>query len=267
MPVSVRKKFEKRCRVVASTVGVILLVSLTLFVVGLVLILNNKCDDSEETAGNVDLCRHSDEAIKSGLIDLLANVRRTSNEVCPCAAFLTPSNKKLVPPREYLNPVTIKDTTDQARSLFKQLKSLTIDESKLTPRELRSLAEVEHFLSHNFGDPEEDYYTGSWLLGPNIMCTSDYMCQWFKYHIIYTAVVPPKSLQDILQIRKALAYYNKTVYQYMENIRYGIRSGMVQSIEACLAGLYAIKTAYIKIAEFNAIGKRLLELSKAALIG
>lgn len=267
MPVSVRKKFEKRCRVVASTVGVILLVSLTLFVVGLVLILNNKCDDSEETAGNVDLCRHSDEAIKSGLIDLLANVRRTSNEVCPCAAFLTPSNKKLVPPREYLNPVTIKDTTDQARSLFKQLKSLTIDESKLTPRELRSLAEVENFLSHNFGDPEEDYYTGSWLLGPNIMCTSDYMCRWFKYHIIYTAVVPPKSLQDILQIRKALAYYNKTVYQYMENIRYGVRSGMVQSIEACLAGLYAIKTAYIKIAEFNAIGKRLLELSKAALIG
>jgi hypothetical protein len=42
---------------------------------------------------------------------------------------------------------------------------------------------------------------------------------------------------------------------------------MVQSIEACLAGLYAIKTEYIKIAEFNAIGKRLLELSKAALIG
>ena len=253
--VSARKMFEKRCRVVAITVGVILVVSLTLFVVGLVFIVN-KCEERAETLSNtVDLCKPSEEAIKSGLIDLLANVRENFSKTCPCAP-LPLSHDNIVPSREYVNPAIIKDTTDKARSLYKQLKSLTIDELKLTPRELKNLAEVEHFLSHNFGQPEEDYYTGSWLLGPNIMCSSGYMCRWFKHHVVisYSIAFPLESLQDIIKIRKAFVFYNKTVYQYMDNIRYGVRSGMVRSKEACLAGLDAIKAEYINIAESNATG-------------
>ena len=253
--VNARKMFEKRYRVVAVTVGVILVVSLTLFVVGLVFI-TNKCEESAETLSNTDdLCKPSEEAIRSGLIDLLANVRQNFSKTCPCAP-LPLSHDNIVPSREYVNPTIIKDTTDRARSLYKQLKSLIIDELKLTPQELKSLAEVEHFLSHNFGQPEEDYYTGSWLLGPNIMCGSGYMCRWFKRHVIisYSIASPLESLQDIIKIRKAFEFYNKTVYQYMDNIRYGVQSGMVRSKEGCLAGLDAIKAEYINIAESNATG-------------
>ena len=248
---------KKRRRVVASTVGVILLISLTLFTVGLVFVINNKCEDTSDTLSNTaDFCKHGNEAIQSGLIDLLANVRQTHNEVTPYAAFLS-LNPDLVPSRQYLQPSTIKDETDKARILFDKLKSLTIDESKLTSRELKGAIEVEHFLSHNFGQPEDDYYNGLWLLGPNLMCSSSYMCSWFQYHIMYTASLsnPLQSKEDILKIRKALEYYNKTVHQYIENVRYGVKSGMVRSIEACLAGLDAIKTKYIKVAEFKAVGK------------
>ncbi len=252
---------EKRCRVVVITVGVILVVSLTLFIVGLVFVLN-KCDNnSQETlSDSLDLCKPSEEANKSGLIDLLANVRQNSNKVCPCTLPLSKNN--LAPPREHLKPTTIKDTTDKARSLFKQLKSLTIDESKLTPRELRSLAEVEHFLSHNFGEPESDYYSGLWLLGPDVMCRSGYMCRWFPQHVSSLAYIvsPLNSLDDILEIPKALGYFNKTIYQYMDNMRYGAQSGMVRSIEACVAGFDAIKTKYVKVAELNATGRHKLTL-------
>jgi hypothetical protein len=253
--VNARKMFEKRYRVVAVTVGVILVVSITLFVVGLVFIAN-KCEETttETLPTTVDLCEASQEARESGLIDLLAKVKEVSNKICPCAPLL---NGHVVPPREYVQPAIIKDTTDKARSLYKQLKSLTIAESKLTPRELRSLADVEHFLSHNFGQPDEDYYTGSWLLGPNIMCSSDYMCKWFRRHVSTSIfnVFPLKSLQNITKVREALEFYNKTVYQYMDNIRYGVQSGMVQSREACSAGLDAIKGEYNKVAELNASGE------------
>ena len=247
---------KKRHRVVVTAVGVILVVSLTLFAVGLVLILDKKCEETANTPqSKVDPCVYSDEAKKSGLIDVLGNARRTYFDLSP-KAFSVASADNLAPSRAYLNPSTIKERTDKARELLKQLRSLTIDRTKLSSRELQSLAEAEHFLSHNFGEAEEDYYIGLWMLGPNMMCTPDYICWWFQRHVQTSTSYRyrPKSVQNVLQILNALAYYNNTIYQYIENIHYGIRSGMVRSTEACTAGFEAIKTQYSKVAEFNAQG-------------
>lgn len=248
---------KKRHRVVVTAVGVTLLVSLTLFAVGLVFILNKKCEEPTNTSpSEVDPCGYSDEAIKSGLIDVLANARQTYLNVSP-KAFSSVSADNLAPSRAYLNPSTIKEGTDKARDLLKQLKSLTIDRTKLSSRELQSLAEAKHFLFHNFGQTEYDYYIGLWMLGPNMMCTADYICWWFQHHVLVSiARFRPKSVENVLLIRNMLAYYNNTIHQYMENIRYGVRSGMVRSTEACMEGFEAIKTQYSKVAEFNAQGMR-----------
>lgn len=257
MVYSGRKTLGKRRRVAACTFGVLLVVSLTLFTVGLVFILKKKCtEQSRDTSTSaVDLCKHSEEAIKSGLIDLLANVRKDFKKNCPCRGFT--GKNALVPAREYLKPSNIKDVTDKARKRLKQFKSLSIDKTKLTPRELKSLAKLEQFLSHNFGTPEDDYYSGSWLLGPNIMCNSGYMCIWFKHHVRYTvrATFQPKSQQDVMKIRKAFTYYNKTVQQYIDNLRDGVKRGMMRSTEACVAGLDALKSQFTKVAELSAAGK------------
>ena len=248
---------KKQHRVAVTAVGVILLVSLTLFTVGLVFILNKKCENIANTpSSELDPCAHSDEAVKSGLIDVLANAQRTYSEVSPKAFISVSDADHLSPSRTYLNPSTIKEATDKARELFKQLKSLVIDRTKLSSRELRGLAQAEHFLSNNFGQAEEDYYIGSWMLGPNIMCAMDYMCWLFQQHVQVSTSIRyrPKTVQNVLQVRQALAYYNDTIYQYMENIRYGVSRGMVRSTEACMAGFEAMKTKYSKVAEFNAPG-------------
>ncbi|XP_028411286.1 uncharacterized protein LOC114533865 [Dendronephthya gigantea] len=247
------KMLQKRRRVVIAAAGVILVVSLTLFTTGIVFILHKRCEKSgESSTSTLDLCGRSDEGERSGLIDLFANARRTYSKVSP---FSTLSVSRLTPREEFLKPSSIKNCTDSARSLYKQFKSLQINTHKLTPRELKSIAELEHFLNHNFAQPGSDYYSGLWLLGPDIMCT-DYMCRHFSGQVLSTGAMHfrPKTVEDILEVRNALAFYNRTIRQYIENIRYGARSGMVRSVEACLAGLDAIKERFINIAHRNATG-------------
>ena len=249
--VSYRRTLEKRRRCVAGAVGVTLVVSLTLFAVGLVFIINKDCSDQgESVSDSVDQCKHSEEAKTSGLIDLLGKVRQNYKKFLSVRTFKGPASL-----RNYLDPKSIKETTDAARVLLEDFNSLRIDTSALTPRELKGLAELQQFLEHNFGQAYDDYYTGAWLLGPNIMC-AHYMCRRFMYDVSSaTANQPIETVQDVAKFRDTLAHYGRLVHQYMENIRQGVKSGMVRSVEACLAGADALKAKYLKIAELDASGK------------
>lgn len=252
-------------RLVAIVVGVTL-VCLSILVVGIVFIANprdcQECLDKDEMSSSVDddQCKYSKEANSSGLINFLTKVQRTYNEVDPDGRLymfaLKPdgANHALD-----LAPSNIKIITDFARGLLIELKVLNINVSLLKPRELKAMAEVKHVLEHNFAEPyDADYYSGGWMLGPNHFCTQ-YICKIPYYISIGFASMfynRPKSVKNIWIIRDILAGYNKTIYQYMENMRFGVSRGMVRSIEECLAGIDAIKGKYLNIARMNSSGKK-----------
>lgn len=247
------KTFERR-RGIWSAIGILTVISLSLFISGVVFIFGKNCKEQPALVSPQslkDACKHSEEARNSGFIDLLSKVRTANNDYNRISI-----SNLLIPKRDYYKPETLKSTSDKSRDLYKQLKTLRIKRSELTSREQQSFTEMEHFLRHNFGAPQRDYYSGFWLLGPTMWC-NEYICRSLAYDVFRTISShnPPKRIQDLKKIRASLSYYSKTVNQYIENLRYGVKAGMVRPIDVCRAGLQAMKSSYGKISELNATGK------------
>lgn len=262
-------------RLVAIVVGVTL-VCLSILVVGIVFIANprdcRECLDKDKMNSSMDddQCKYSNEANSSGLISFLTKVQRTYNEVHPDGRlYLFASKADRANHASDLAPSNIKNITDFARGLLIELKALNINVSRLKPRELKAMAEVKHVLEHNFAEPyDADYYSGDWMLGPNHFCTQ-YICK-IPYYISFGFAAmfysPAKSVKNVWIIRDILAGYNKTIYQYMANIRFGVSRGMVRSIEECLAGIDAIKGKYLNIARMNSTGKNTFLIFNSRLL-
>lgn len=262
-------KVKRRWVVVA--VGVVLVVSLVFFVVGVVFIANrHRCSDIEkdynststESVGVENPCEHSSEAESSGLIEFLTKVIHTYHELSPSGVSFrftsTPTGSNTQHSYgSHLLPSNIKNVTDSARLLLEELNSLNINVTLLRPREQKALAESRHVLEHNFAQPYDgDYYAGDWMLGPNHFCTQ-YICKlsyYVGYAITRSIQFYPRNAKDILTIRDTLAGLNETIYQYMENMRFGVTRGMVRTIEECLAGIDAIKGKYLNIVRFKSSG-------------
>lgn len=254
-------------RIVAVVVAVGLVVCFSVFIVGIVFIANREgCSNVDatiplESSSGEDLCKHSVEAQSSGLMTFLAKMQRTYEELHPKGRrlqlpFISGISKAKLHADD-LVPSNIKKITDSARHLLSELKILNITVALLKPREQKGLAQAKHVLEHNFAEPYDgDYYSGDWMLGPNNFCTQ-YICKLPIYVVnsVASFLYRPKSANDVLVIRDVLAGYNKTIYQYMENIRLGVTRGMVRSLEECLAGVDAVKGKYLNIVRLNSSGK------------
>ena len=58
-------------------------------------------------------------------------------------------------------PSSIKSISDTSASLLRELNSLRINTEQLKAREEKAVAEMKHFLQHNFGNVYDyDYYSG-----------------------------------------------------------------------------------------------------------
>ena len=144
-------------------------------------------------------------------------------------------------------PAAIKKRTDAALDLYAKISGAEVNTDQLKPRERKALAQVQHYLKHIFGQPYDvNYYAGDWMLGPNLFCWQS-IC--YQSYDIYNAMRShkPYSLDDIETLRRALESHLKANRQYIANMKLGVKTGMVRSVEECRAGIDSIKHSYLNI--------------------
>ena len=261
-----------------------ILVGVVLVIVGIVLLAMassaaNKCSSGESNNGGEgdstsspsyktsQRCLFSAEAKRIGLDEFVNRVKETYFTLHP---FSVPFHPDIQDPLERVEqvrseyvaydptPSVIKKRTDISWALLKEIKSKEVNMNALKPRERKSLAQVKHYLQHMFGQPYDvNYYAGDWMMGPNLFCWQPICYHGYDfyngmiYHIPYNA-------NDVEHIRKKLETHKAGILQYIENMKMGIRKGMVRSVEECRAGVDSVKRKYLNVSLYNETGKRFI---------
>ena len=155
-------------------------------------------------------------------------------------------------------PSVIKNRTDTALELLKEISDKKIIADALQPRERKALAQVKHYLQHIFGQPYDvNYYAGDWMLGPNLFCWQEICYHGYAVHNGIGLHHKPYHASDVELIEKKLKTHKAGILQYIENMKMGVRKGMVRSIEECEAGINTIKRQYLNVSRYNATGKEI----------
>ena len=193
-------------------------------------------------------CDQSKEAERVKLNETIENVMHIYYSLYPNEIIWHPyaEDDDLKYFRPYnCSPVALKHRTDTAAQLYEQVREerMKVNESELKPQELKSLIQLLHFLKTDFGKPYgENYYSGDWMMGPSRFCAEaicrighdlnyHFNTKWWSWQ--------PKTYDDIMYIMEQLQGYKPLIEQYISNIKYGIKAGMVRSEEQCEAGYYS----------------------------
>ena len=90
---------------------------------------------------------------------------------------------------------------------------------------------------------------GQWMLGPNRFCYTKIIAR-LPYHFrAFLKMLSPSTVEDMEAIVEALKSFGRGITQYQENIKLGVKAGMVGSIEECRVGLDCLSQIYPKIAD------------------
>ena len=148
-------------------------------------------------------------------------------------------------------PAYLKAKTDAAFKLLDEINSTVLDENAMTPREVKALEQVKHFLRTVFGAPfDENFYNGDWMLGPNHFCWQA-ICS-IAYDInVYAYYVNPKNFDDAEKMIEKIMLNKKSIDQYKANMQLGVKTGMVRSRYNCKSGIDAFKQEFKKISSKN----------------
>ena len=238
--------------------GIIAVVGLILFIVGLVLV--TKANDKDCAAGVAgqsgakrDRCSYSTEAKRAGLDNFLQKVQDTYYELHPEDLIFKPGGVKpsvLMTKFKPYNPEpkNLKQITDTARRLLDELHGLGLNTRLLKPHEKKAIAQLKHYHQHNFGKPyDADYYSGDFLMGPNLFCWQAICNVGFSDIKSGLGNFHPKNLENVRLFLNKMKLVAGTFSTYIKNMRLGIKSGMVRSTEECLAGINAFKRSYLQI--------------------
>ena len=254
--------------------GVFAVVAVIVLIVGVVLIVLaiKKDKDSEETekSGNKDhggggeqtsssFCEYSEEAKRIDLDGILSRVKKTYYEKLPFRLPDDPDATREDIKKKYsaYNPTPdyIKDVTDTARNLFKDVNEVKVDSDKLKPRERKALSQLKHYLKTIFGQPfDMNFYAGDWMMGPTFYCSKQPICEVGTYLQGMLKSLKPGNLEDVTLIETKLKVHKQGILTYMENLKMGKLHGMVYSQEACVSGRNALKRKYLNIALKNETG-------------
>ena len=126
----------------------------------------------------------------------------------------------------------------------------------LKPREYKALLQVKHYLKYIFATTnpyENNYYSGDWMLGPNLFCWQP-ICNLgldIKNNIGNLKPTKASEVGDVIQHFKDI---NASVTQYIENLKLGIKTGMVRTVKECHAGIFAVRKKFDDIAEHGGRG-------------
>ena len=212
------------------------------------------------TKSALHTCAFSEEAQNVGLGEFLGRVKSTYYKLHPYDFVFDPDATTDRIKREYVaydpTPSTIKNRTDTAQALLKEIRDKSIKTDLLKLRERKALAQVKHFLQHMFGQPYDvNYYAGDWMMGPNLFCWQP-ICE--HGYSVYNGIGrhhKPYNADDVKLIESKLKTHKAGFLQYIENMKMGVRRGMIRSTEECEAGNDAIKRQYLNTSRYNETGE------------
>ena len=247
----------------------LVVVAVVVLIIGIVLIaLASKkkgCDDHEKEGKQTlaSFCEYSEEAKRIGLDDILQRAKKSYYENNP---FQTPNDPEAT--RDEIKkmytaynpkPEYIKQVTDAARRLLKEVNETKVDTNKLKPREAKALSQLKHFLKTVFGQPYDmNYYTGHWMMGPTFFCYKQAICNGGKHLSSMLKRLKPENLEDVELIEEKLKSHKEGILQYKKNVMMGKFHGMVYNQEACVGSANAIRSLNLQIAMKNETGELLI---------
>lgn len=251
---------------------IVLLIGVVFLIVGIALIASAKkaaCVDSKDSIPESErFCQYSEEANRVGLGEFIDRVRKTYFKQHKYNVMHDPDLGTDFESFERIKvefipydptPLRIKERTDAALELLKEINGKTIQVDELKPRERKAIEQVKHYLKHVFGQPYDvNYYAGDWMLGPNLFCWQP-MCH--MAYSLHNAMLhlKPLELTDVELIQTKLQLYKSSINQYVENMRMGVLKGMIRSVDECTAGINAISRSYLNISLHNDTGKCFLD--------
>lgn len=149
------------------------------------------------------------------------------------------------------NSETLERNANKSQELLKKLANWKGDRSKLKPREERLIHQFQYFLNSNFDSIYERYFDGIWLLGPDYFCEQPicYALDYFHQALIRMSEIdgPITSLTDMKNIISIVKSHRVTFEQYMQNMKDGVKSGMVWSEEVCKASAKTFRKLYGRV--------------------
>ena len=237
---------------------IVFVLGLILIIIGAVLIAESQRPVRQPPE---DGCKASAEADRVGLFTFLKQVEDVYYRLKPYKVGSKPGVTAKEVREIYRaydpSPSNLKVITDHSLELLREINvSKSIDEDELKPRERRMFVQVKFFLKYIFGSPYEgNFYTGDFLLGPDSFCARQ-VCSMGKDLSAVLPFLKPSSVDDVRFLRDKLKEFNTTIDQYISNLREGVKAGFVRPIEACKAGLDAVRTMYPKLWLQGEEGKR-----------
>ena len=247
---------------------VLAVIAIIVLIVGIVLIVlaskKGECGvkDGKPDPGNTGsqtsstFCEYSKEAKRIGLDDIISRAKKSYYENHPFQLPNDPNVTRDQIKEKYTaynpTPEYIKQVTDAAWNLLKEVNQTEVDYNKLKPRERKALSQLKHYLKTVFGQPfDMNYYTGHWMMKPS------YPSQIFNIGRHLHGMLKrlkPENLQDVTLLETKLKTHNEGMLRYMENLKMGKSHGMVYSQEACIASRNVMKRIYLNIALKNETG-------------
>ena len=232
-------------------------VGLVCLITGIVLLTRAKQCDKADTA--TVQCSYSDEARRTGLDAFFKKVQDSYYRLHPNKIAYKSGVSSYEIREKYRSynpsPSNIKLVTDEAWRLLDEVNKNDLELHKLKPREKKALAQVKHYLQHVFGVPYDvNYYAGDFLLGPNLwcwqpLCDVPYEIKSSLHHF------KPNNTKDLDNLKNKLTEIKETFIQYKKNMEYGVKVGMVRSIEQCKAGINGLTAYFRMISSKGAHGK------------
>ena len=213
----------------------------------------------EQQNSSTTFCEYSKEAERIGLKDIILRAKKSYYENHPFQLPNDPAATRDDIKKNYnaYNPTPeyIKQVTDAAWKLLKEVNETIVDYNKLKPRERKALSQLKHYLKTVFGQPfDMNYYAGDWMMGPTFYCKQP-ICNVGKHLHDMLKSLKPKNLGDVGTIETKLKTHKEGILRYMENLKMGKLHGMVYSQEACVSGRNALKRKYLNIDTNNETGQ------------
>ena len=258
-------RYNQKQRKTLFLATAISLVGIACLITGIILLVkrnSSRCEASNEQKWQgrktTERCGYSEEAKRAGLVEFLQRVQNETFEVQPFLIAKKPKVRAWEVQQKYKvydpSPSNLRNVTDTAKKLLDDLNRMVIEEKKLKSRERKVLAQLRHFLKHVFGTPfDGDYYSGDFLLGPNVFCWQ-LICTVGSSLEKSLPYFKPSDTRGLEILMDKLAEVNKTFQIYTDNLRYGVKAGMVRSIEECRAGIDAFQRTYYHIGFFGPEG-------------